>query len=154
MNAYLHYDSIDPLELFHLSGVPRIGHKVASSPQVITRGHTPRNPPNTGTKFPCSFSCSSERVPQHILLHPSATLARSKLTVESSLFPLKILVQTVGPLPNGSNVEGQGVGLLRSRGDGEWMPLEIGNTWHVQVNIVPGFEVEIWRTFDDQVDNF
>ena len=70
------------------------------------------------------------------------------------MFPLKILVQTVGPLPNGSNVEGQGVGLLRSRGDGKGMPLEIGNTWHVQVNIVPGFEVEIWRTFDDQVDNF
>ena len=63
------------------------------------------------------------------------------------------LIKTVSPMSHGPDVEGDCVRLFRGRGDGEGVPLKVGNTRDVQVDVVPGLEVEVRRPFDHQIDN-
>ena len=51
-------------------------------------------------------------------------------------------------------MKGEGVSLLRGGGDGEGMPLKVGNGGNVEVDIVPGLEVEVGGSLDDEIDNF
>ncbi len=48
-------------------------------------------------------------------------------------------------------MEGEGVSLLRRRGDGEGVPLELGNGGDVEVDIVAGLEGEVGGPLDDEV---
>ena len=56
-------------------------------------------------------------------------------------------------MSHGPDVQGDGVRLLRRRRDGERMPFEVGDGRNIQENVVARLEVEVWRSFDDQVDH-
>ncbi len=63
------------------------------------------------------------------------------------------LVETVGPMADSPDVEGDSVGLLRRRGDGEGVPLKVGNARDVQEDVVARLEVKVRRPFDHQINN-
>ncbi len=60
-------------------------------------------------------------------------------------------VSVCEPVVSLPDVEGEGVRLLRGRGNGERMPLKLGNRRDVEVDIVPGLEGEVGRPLDDEV---
>ena len=51
------------------------------------------------------------------------------------------------------DVQRDGVGLLRRRGDGEGVPLKVRDARDVQEHIVPGLEVEVGWTLYHQIHN-
>ena len=65
----------------------------------------------------------------------------------------EVVVNAVGPLADGSDVEPQIVGHFGSGGDGEGVPLGLGDVGNLDVNEVAGGKVEVGRPFDDQVDD-
>ena len=56
-------------------------------------------------------------------------------------------------MSHGPNVEGQGVGLLGRRRNGEGMPLKVGDGGDVQVDVVARLKGKVGRPLDDQVDD-
>ena len=64
---------------------------------------------------------------------------------------LEVLVDSVGPLPDPADVNGEGVVDLGGGADGEGMPLEPGDLWDLDEDPVPGAEVEAGRPLDDEV---
>lgn len=67
------------------------------------------------------------------------------------LFLLEVFVQTVRPLANTSDVQPHVVLLLRSAADGERVPLVLGNGGDVDKSVISRMEVEVERSFDDQM---
>ncbi len=61
------------------------------------------------------------------------------------------VVSDCKPVVSLPDVEGEGVRLLRGRGDGERMPLKLGNRRNVEVDIVAGLEGEVGWALDDEV---
>ena len=68
-------------------------------------------------------------------------------------FIIEYLVETVSPVSHGPDMQGDGVRLLRCRGDRERMPLEVRDGRNIQEYVVARLEVEVRRPFDDQVDH-
>jgi hypothetical protein len=60
-------------------------------------------------------------------------------------------VSVCKPVVSLPDVEGEGVRLLRGRGDGKGMPLKLSNRRDVEVDIVAGLEGEVGGPFDDEV---
>ena len=56
-------------------------------------------------------------------------------------------------MSHGPDVQGDGVRLLRRRRDRERMPFEVGDGRNIQEYVVARLEVEVRRSFDDQVDH-
>ena len=73
--------------------------------------------------------------------------------LQPGLLGLEVLVEAGGPVTHGPDVQGDGVRLLRRRRDRERMPLEVGDGRNIQENVVARLEVEVRRSFDDQVDH-
>lgn len=61
------------------------------------------------------------------------------------------LIQTVCPVSDSPDVERDGVLLLGGRGDGEGVPLEVGDGGDVEEDVVAGLEGEVWRPLYDKV---
>ena len=94
---------------------------------------------------------------RHCQRRPQSLHAQLRLLAVPLLQPLllllEVLVEAVGPVAHGSDVDGDHVGVFWSGGDGEGMPLELSDGGDVDVDVVAGLEREVGGTLDHKIDH-
>lgn len=90
-------------------------------------------------------TCSSAPIREH---------GRNLAVVQSLVFLLEVVVQSVRPFTHTSDVQPNVIILLWCTAQSEWMPFILCNIRNIHENVVSRSEMEVGWPFDHQVCNF